>query len=378
MRLQPEILIVDDKKANLVALQNTLKDINGDIIQASSGDEALRATLDHDFALAILDVNMPNMDGYELAEILHTDTRTRFLPIIFLTAVRMEETDIFKGYEAGGVDYILKPYNPRILLGKVQVFLQLNHQRRLLRLQQEQLKNINDELEAFTYSVSHDLQAPLRAISSYSDTLLKEHASTLKGDGKSYLEYIQESADDMSCLIDDLLQLSRSTSGNMEVTEVNLSLLANSVATELQRRDPERRVTLSITEDLMAHADPGLMRRALENLLGNAWKFTTKCDKPHIEFGRRQLQGEAPVYFVKDNGAGFDMAYAEKLFSPFERLHSKNDFPGTGIGLATVQRIIRRHGGKVWGESEPDKGATFFFQLDAEASPGEIIDDTAG
>ncbi|MEN8188670.1 MAG: response regulator [Thermodesulfobacteriota bacterium] len=374
MGLSQKILIVDDKKANLVALQHTLGEVNAEVIEAMDGDEALRATLNHDFALAILDVNMPDMDGYELAEILHSDQRTKYLPIIFLTAIRMEDTDIFKGYEAGAVDYIVKPYNPLILLGKVRVFLQIHRQRKLLRLQQKQLQAANHELEAFSYSVSHDLRAPLRALNGFSDLLIQDYGEILKGDGQTYLRYVQESAQEMSDLIDDLLRLSRSTRGAIQPGEVNLSLVVKKIFKDLQQQQPDRNVQLSVMEDVIGYADHGLIRGALENLLANAWKFTRDCSDPCIEFGVEKRQGDQPIYFVRDNGAGFNMEYGTKLFTPFERLHRKDEFPGTGIGLATVQRIIHRHGGEIWGEGEPGKGATFFFQLGEEVRSHEIAE----
>ncbi|MES9960242.1 MAG: response regulator [Sedimenticola sp.] len=377
MSVLQKILIVDDIEANLVALKQTLHEVDADVIRALSGDEALRATLSNDFALAILDVQMPGMDGYELAEILRADDRTRYLPIIFLTANRLEDSDVFKGYASGAVDYILKPYRPVILLSKVRVFLELDRQRRLLALQQKQLEAANSELEAFSYSVSHDLRAPLRALDGFSGALLEDYGQLLQGDGQTYLQYIQESTKEMSELIDALLHLSRSTRGEMHLQEVNLSVIAARIVSGLQQDDPERSVEVSIAPDVMAHADPGLMYSALDNLLSNAWKYTSNCSDATIEFGERQDEGKG-IYFVRDNGAGFSMDYAVKLFAPFERLHRKDEFPGAGIGLATVQRIIHRHGGEIWGEGEPEKGAIFSFHLGEAIGTHEIPNHIAG
>ncbi|MET0084837.1 MAG: response regulator [Sedimenticola sp.] len=366
-----KILIVDDRIANLVALEKTLEELNTEVVRATSGDEALRATLNHDFALAILDVNMPEMDGFELADIMHADERTRYLPIIFLTAVRMEDQDIFRGYESGAVDYIVKPYSAAIMISKVRVFLLLDQQRRQLQLQQQQLEATNKELEAFTYSVSHDLRAPLRALDGFSQALMEDYGEQLQGDGQTYLYYLQESTQEMTALIEDMLRLSRSTRGEMRVDVINMSILVEKVAEMLRKGQPEHDVELQVQPEVIAHADQGLMYSALENLLGNAWKYTRDSEPALIEFGVTEKMGKQ-IYFVRDNGVGFDMQYVDKLFAPFERLHSQDEFSGTGIGLATVQRIIHRHGGDVWGEGEPGVGACIFFTLNTLAgAPGQ-------
>ncbi|MES9857054.1 MAG: response regulator [Sedimenticola sp.] len=370
-----QILIVDDRLANLVALEQTLEGVNAQVVRANGGDEALRATLDHDFALAILDVNMPGMDGYELADLLHGDERTHYLPIIFLTAVRMEDQDVFKGYESGAVDYIVKPYSPAIMISKVEVFLLLDQQRRQLRLQQKQLEAANRELETFTYSVSHDLRAPLRALDGFSQALVEEYADQIQGDGQTYLRYLQESSREMTALIEDMLRLSRATRGKMKIQAINLSTMAEKITEGYRRSQPDRTVTMVVPPNIITNADYGLMLSTLDNLLSNAWKFTANRNQAVIEFGKINELGQW-AYYVRDNGVGFDMHYADKLFTPFERLHRQDEFSGTGIGLATVQRIIHRHGGEVWGKSEPDKGATFFFTLNAVADPPELTEPT--
>lgn len=225
-----------------------------------------------------------------------------------------------------------------------------------------QLEATNKELESFSYSVSHDLRAPLRGISGFSRVLLLRYADRLDPEGKDFLQRVDAASRRMGELIEDLLNLSRITRSEMHQKPVDLSSLAKTIAEELQHSEPERKVTFLIQDDLKTSGDPRLLRIALENLLGNAWKFTLNHPSATIEFGRIEQEGKQ-VFFVRDNGAGFDMAYADKLFTPFQRLHSLNEFPGTGIGLATVQRIIHRHGGKVWAEGEVEKGATFYFTL---------------
>jgi PAS domain S-box-containing protein len=225
-----------------------------------------------------------------------------------------------------------------------------------------ELAATNAELESFAYSVSHDLRAPLRAMDGFSLALLEDCSDKLDEQGREHLNRVREAAQRMDQLIDDLLALSRVTRAEMQRETVDLSALAGSIADELKRLDPQRQVELAIAPDLRAKGDRRLVEVVLRNLLGNAWKFTSAKPAARIEFAVEQVNGYR-AFFVRDNGAGFDMAYANKLFGPFQRLHSMEEFPGTGIGLATVQRVIHRHGGKVWAEGQVDKGATFYFTL---------------
>jgi PAS domain S-box-containing protein len=238
----------------------------------------------------------------------------------------------------------------------------------------KKLEEINGELEAFSYSVSHDLRAPLRAMDGFSQRLGTEYGAILDEQAKGYLDRIRNGAKRMGQLIEDLLSLSRITRIELSRREVDVSGLVHQVLNELQQRDPERKVETSIWEGVTVQADIRLVRVALENLLGNAWKFSSKTEHPRVEFGMMQ-EGQRKVLFVRDNGAGFDMAYADKLFGPFQRLHGMNEFPGTGIGLATVQRIVSRHGGRIWCQAKPGAGATFFFTLQADA---QMAQDSAG
>ncbi|HUI05903.1 MAG TPA: ATP-binding protein [Verrucomicrobiae bacterium] len=231
-----------------------------------------------------------------------------------------------------------------------------------LALQASQLQTANKELEAFCYSVSHDLRAPLRGIDGFSQALLEDYGGQLDEAGKNLLQRIRAGTQRMGQLIDDLLDLSRVSRGELRRETVNLSELASSVVDELHKRDPRRSVELRIAKDLEANGDPHLLCVALENLLGNAWKYTAKQPRATIEFGLNRNNGHS-AFFVRDDGVGFDMQYAGKLFAPFQRLHGMKEFPGTGVGLATVQRIIHRHGGRIWAEAEVNKGATFYFTL---------------
>ncbi|HYP67066.1 MAG TPA: PAS domain S-box protein [Thiobacillaceae bacterium] len=223
----------------------------------------------------------------------------------------------------------------------------------------------NQELEAFSYSVSHDLRAPLRAIDGFSRILIDDHADQLDQQGRDRLERVRKAAQHMALLIDDLLKLARVSRTELQFRDVDLSALATELADGLQKREPERHVSCIVSPSMTAWGDAKLLGIALENLLGNAWKFTSQRAEARIEFGMN-LQNGVPVYYVKDNGAGFDMVYADKLFGAFQRLHDAREFPGTGIGLATVQRIIHKHGGRIWADGAIDRGATFFFTLRPE------------
>jgi signal transduction histidine kinase len=227
-----------------------------------------------------------------------------------------------------------------------------------------ELETANKELEAFSYSVSHDLRSPLRSIDGYSQAVLEDYGELLPVEGRNFLEKVRKSARRMGELIDDLLKLSQVTRAEIRLVPVDLTRLAENILTELQRNYPERRIRFSVAPNLNARGDSRLLQVVLENLLNNAWKYTSKQEDAEIEFGSRQ-ENDQTIFFVYDNGAGFDMAYVDKLFGAFQRLHGMTEFPGTGIGLATVQRIIHRHGGRIWAEGVVNQGATFFFTLPA-------------
>ena len=229
-----------------------------------------------------------------------------------------------------------------------------------------ELQAVNKELEAFSYSISHDLRAPLRSVDGFSQALLEDYYDILDAIGQDYLRRIRGSSQRMGQLIDDLLNLSRVTRSEIHLETVDLSLLASNICTELQHSQPEQHVDFEIQTGLVAQGDVRLLRVLLQNLLNNAWKFTSKHPHSRIEFGATKTESDIPVYFVRDDGAGFDMAYVNKLFAPFQRLHGMTEFPGNGIGLATVQRIVHRHGGRVWAQGFVEQGATFYFTLVAE------------
>ncbi len=406
------ILLVDDHPQNLLALEATLGDLGQNLVRASSGREALRALLHDEFAVILLDVQLPEMDGFETASLIRSRDNTQHTPIIFLTGIDKSDKKVAQGYALGAVDYLFKPYDPEILRAKVCVFIDLcQKSRQIKRLNEDlerrvaertqELQAANDELErevaerkraeeevrrlnsrleqrvrertaeleaansdlrAFSYSVSHDLRAPLRRIEEFCRLLGEDYGQGIPEDGRIYLDRIQTSARHMSGLVDDMLKLSQVASTEFRRERVDLSRMASEILADLQRTQPDRSVASEIEENLVVNADPGLLRLALQNLLTNAWKFTGRESRPSIAFGTRGENGEQ-VYFVRDNGAGFDMAFADRLFEPFQRLHGASEFPGTGVGLAIVHRVVRRHGGRIWAEGEPGTGATFFFTL---------------
>lgn len=236
----------------------------------------------------------------------------------------------------------------------------------LLESANMQLEATNKELEAFSYSVSHDLRAPLRGIDGFSQALIEDHADQLNDDARELLHRVRAAAQRMAELIDNLLGLSQMTRSELSHEDLDLSKIATAIAEDLKHAEPSRKVQFVIKSDLTVNGDPRLLRIAMENLLGNAWKFTSRHEHARIELGSLRDNGTA-VFFVRDDGSGFDMTYANKLFGAFQRLHRDSDFKGTGIGLATVQRIIHRHGGRVWAESAIEKGATFYFTLTTQS-----------
>jgi signal transduction histidine kinase len=401
--LEPvKILLVDDQPENLLSASAVLESLGQEIIMAESGREALRHLLTNDFAVIVLDVMMPEMDGFETAALIRQRERSRLTPIIFLTALGRSEEHMRRGYDLGAVDYMTKPFVPEILRSKVSVFVELHRKSDLLAQQSalleqrnaelqhaihrswqaeeeikalnrhlerqlDELNQVNRELEAFSYSVSHDLRGPLSRISGFSKALLDFHAGALNDEGRTFLGRIDNSARRMCELVEDLLNFSRLTRVEMNRQEIDLSAMVASLAGDLAARDPQRVADFEIEPGIRASCDPGLMRSALMNLLENAWKFTRKHATARIEFG--VIENPAgPVYFLRDDGAGFAMNDAARLFGPFQRLHKASEFEGTGIGLATVERIISRHGGRVWAEGEIEHGATFFFTLPGERS----------
>lgn len=368
------VLLIEDNSGDARLIEIMLKgveEVSFDLRTAERLDAGLKQLEDNSVDVVLLDLSLPDSTGLE------TFTRTHDaapgVPIVMLTGMSDQAVAV-SAMKQGAQDYLVKGKVDKYLLARALRYAierkKVEEQVRMLNAQLEQrvidrtrdLDASNQELEAFVYSVSHDLRAPLRRIESFSIAVIEDCGAGLDEKGKEYLERISRGTRSMGRLIEALLELSRVAKVNMEREEVDLSSLARSVIKELAEIQPQRSFECIITGGLNARGDERLLRVVLENLLGNAWKFTEKRENARIEFGVVENRGEK-AFFVRDNGAGFDMNYADKLFTPFQRLHGDDEFSGMGIGLATVRRIIGRHGGRVWAEGEAEQGATLFFTL---------------
>jgi two-component system sensor histidine kinase/response regulator len=397
------ILIAEDSPTQAEQLRLILEAEGFEAEVAPNGQAALQRFAEAPFDMVISDIMMPGLSGYELCQQIKGDKKGRDVPVILLSTLN-DPMDIISGLECEANNFITKPYERDQLLARIRTVLQNKALRSRSKLtvgielvflgkkffitsEKEQILDLligtfedivrtnralqeskaateaaNDELEAFSYSVAHDLRAPLRGIDGFSQALLEDYSEKLDEQGKTYLRNVRQSAQVMAQLIDSLLMLARVTQADIHRKQVDLSNLAIDTAGRLRSAQPERQVEFVIAEGAVNNGDSRLLGIVFENLLSNAWKFTGKRKQACIEFGYTRENGQS-VYFIRDNGAGFDMAYAAKLFGVFQRLHRVDEFEGTGIGLATVHRIIRRHGGRIWAVGEVDRGATFYFTL---------------
>ncbi len=409
-------------------METIIEGLGENVMMATSGKEALRCLLNHDFAVILLDVNMPGMDGFETAYLIRQRKSSEHTPIIFVTGISDTETHVSRGYSLGAVDYILTPVLPEVLRTKVQVFVELFKKTAQLKWQAERLRiahdelesrveertlqlaaanesllaeiverqrveekirrlnselekrvldrtaelaEANQELEAFTYSVAHDLQAPLRNIQSYAQLLEEDYGSQVPPEAVQYFARIAVRGKHMAQLVTDLLNLSRIAKRDLNRQEINLQSLVEEAVLSAKSELKNRNIEWHIGKLPKVACDPGLIKQVFANLLSNAVKYTQLRPTAKIEIGRMRRDGEEAIY-VRDNGVGFDMRYADKLFGVFQRLHPPGDFEGTGVGLATVARIIRKHGGTIWAESEEDKGATFYFTLENKSANAKV------
>ena len=367
------ILVVDDDSTKRFALKTILAPLGENVVEASSGADGLRQLLRQEFAVILLDVRMPMMDGFETAELIRQRPRSELTPIIFVTALDQAETDMGKGYDLGAVDFVFAPVVPAILRAKIAVFVELYRAQQELRRYRSQLEvlveerttaltAINRELEAFSYSVSNDLRAPLLAFDGLSQALLDDYGSKLDKKAKDYLQRMRRASQRMTSVFEGLQSLFRLTSGEIHRELLDITALSKEVVGEIRAGNQARKVKVEIAEGMRASGDKRLVRILLANLLNNAWKFTNTETAPKVVVGTEIVDGESRVY-VRDNGVGFDMIYVHRLFGAFQRLHSQSDFEGAGIGLATARRIINRHGGRIWAEGAVGVGATFYFVL---------------
>jgi DNA-binding response OmpR family regulator len=383
-----KILAVDDSHTYLQELAEMLRGEGYDVVLARSGEEALEMLAVQPVDCILMDLMMPGMGGTEACRQIKMAPGLRDLPLIMLTAVE-DRSMMINCLSMGADDFIQKSGEFEILKARLRAQIrrkQFEDEHRRIREQLltkemeaiearaaqklaeaqiahlEQLEHKNKELEAFSYSVSHDLRAPLRAIDGFSLALVEDYNEQLDETARHYLTQVRNGAKRMGELIDDLLELSRMGRAELRRESVDLGALAAEVLEVLKQGQPERQLEPELQQGMIVMADRRLMRVVLENLLGNAWKFTSKIPQPSIVFGR-EIHNGVMTYFVRDNGAGFNMQYAERLFQPFQRLHSESEFSGTGIGLSIVHRIIDRHGGRIWAEGEAGKGAVFRFTI---------------
>ena len=385
-----KILAVDDSPTYLEALAAQIRNEGYDIVLARSGEEALELLAVQPVECILLDLVMPGLSGQETCRRIKDTPAWRDIPLIMLTALEEQEAMI-ESINAGADDYITKSADFEVLKARLRAQLRRKHfedehrrvREELLHKEMEaaegraareladtraalltDLERKNEELESFSYAVAHDLRAPLRAIHGFARLLAEEHASALDADGQRLLGVVCDNVRQMGRLIDDLLALSRLGRKELESVPVDMAALARSVSEELQRAEPDRPVSVCIGDLPPTRGDRGMLQQLFVNLVGNAFKFSKRVGQPAVEIGC--AEGTAPTYFVRDNGVGFDARFADKLFKVFQRLHRAEEFEGTGVGLAIVQRIVQRHGGHVWAEGAVDRGATFYFTLPAE------------
>lgn len=394
-----KILLVDDKPENLVALEAVLDGLGQELIKAQSGKDALRACLEHDFAAILLDVKMPDMDGFETAAMIREREQSKDTPIIFLTALKSEE-HLFRGYYMGAVDYLYKPIVPEVLRSKVAVFVDLSRKNAILKknrdaleqknaeLQQEvaermraeadvrrlnaelerrveertrELSRMNDELRQFAYVASHDLQEPLRTVASYAQLLARRYRGKLDKDADEFIGYMVGGVTRMHTLLNDMLAYSRVTeSRDRPLVPANLNAVVQSALMNLDLTINENHAEVQVESLPTLPGDEIQLTQVFQNLIGNAIKYKSS-ESPRITISAEEGQEEW-IISVTDNGIGVDAQYAERIFGIFKRLHGR-ELPGTGMGLAICKRIVERHNGRIWVESESGKGARFCFTL---------------
>ncbi|HEX3167473.1 MAG TPA: response regulator [Chitinophagaceae bacterium] len=409
-RSEAKILVVDDRADNLISIEVILEKDNYTIVKANSGKAALKVLLnDHDFSLILMDVQMPELNGYETATIIYERDKLRNIPIIFITANNYDEDFMFKGYRMGGVDYIYKPINPELLRAKVAVFVELYSKNQQLMLQEKKLlaaneflqkeieerkaseervkhlneqlvvnnaslKQMNEELDQFAYMASHDLQEPLRKIQVFSDKILRNN--NFDSDSEKYFGKIINSSKRMQHLINNLLDFSRHTASSNDFKKTPLNELVKNVVMELEVEIEKSNARINFEDLPVVSAVPGLMQQLFYNLFSNAIKFRKpsvdlvidiKAEKMNpVDVSKFIKYGHGKKYYkitVEDNGIGFDDKYAEDIFRVFKRLHSYHEFEGTGVGLSICKKIVEKHNGFIKAESQIDKGSTFIIGL---------------
>ena len=360
--LRPNILIVDDRKENLLATEKILRHLNAAIFSANSGNEALSLVLRHRFAVVLLDVQMPEMDGFETAVLMQEHESMHSVPIIFVTAISKEERYATQAAEIGAVDYIFKPINSEILKSKVKVYLDLYVQREQILMLNANLQQSNTELERFAYICSHDMQEPARMMNSYASMLDERYGTVLDEKGRRYLRFITDNARHMQKMILDILAFSRVGREELTMERVDCNQIIKAVLAKFEDVIAEKKARISYDPLPTITTSSTLMQVLFQNLIGNALKFQDGSKTPQIDV-RWEVRAGFWQFCVQDNGIGIDPDLHEKVFAIFQRLHRNEDYPGTGIGLSTCKKFIELCNGKIWFESTPGQGAQFFFTL---------------
>jgi signal transduction histidine kinase len=419
--MRPKILLVDDRDDNLMSMESILSPDEYQFIKATSGREALKILLrEFDFALILMDVNMPNLNGLETASLIYEREKLRLIPIIFITAINYGEEYIFKAYRSGAVDYIYKPINPDLLRAKVSVYIDLYRKNQMLFAQEQKLLAINKTLELeireriaseekitelnrqllenvshlesmnkdmdfFIYMASHDLQEPVRKIRMIIDRFCLKYHDQLDGEGQNYLSRIIEVAQRMQLLIKDILSLTRVSDDENPFEETDLNNLVGDILIDFQQSIQEKKVNVIIEKLPILKVNPVLFRLMFENLISNALKFSKEKGDPRIRIfssipekenvlEKTRSQNNFYRLFVEDNGIGFDQQYASQIFEMFRRLHGTTEYKGTGIGLAICKRIAEKHQGFISARSKENEGTIFTISIPVNVStPSEKI-----
>jgi light-regulated signal transduction histidine kinase (bacteriophytochrome) len=407
--MMPKILLVDDREDNLLSIETILQPNGYIFVKANSGRQALKILLsEFDFAMILMDVKMPNLNGFETASLIYEREKLKHIPIIFITANNYGDENMFKGYQTGAVDYIFKPINPDVLRAKVGVLIDLYKKTRQLHEQEQKLiainrsleleikdrkaseekviqlnrqliqnisslESANKDLEQFAFMASHDLQEPLRKILMFSDRLFQKYQGVLQDDIR-LINRIQKSAERMQALIIDILTFSKLSVDKTSFVKSDLNGIIQEIVTDIDDEIKEKGANITIDRLPALHVNPRLMRLLFHNLLGNALKYSRKEINPDIKIrvdmtqiinGRDQkdLVNKYCRIFVEDNGIGFDQKYAEEVFGMFRRLHHDAEFTGTGIGLALCKKIVEQHNGHISAQSQINKGSKFIVSL---------------
>lgn len=370
---RPKILLVDDRWENLLATEKVLRPLEAEIFKASSGNEALSLVLRHHFAIVLLDVQMPEMDGFETAVLMQEHESMAGVPIIFVTAISKEEKYASQAAEIGAVDYIFKPINPDILKSKVKVYLDLYVQREQILHLNAVLSQSNEELERFAYICSHDMQEPVRMMNAFAGLLADSSEHALDEGSRRYLNFILDNARRMQKMISDILTFSRVGREDVHFEKVDCDAILDEILSEFEDVIVSKRAQVTWAPLPCVETSSTLVRVLLQNLIGNALKFQNGDRPPEITIAAVR-QGNFWRFSVKDNGIGIDEGFRTRIFTIFQRLHRKEEYPGTGIGLSTCRKFVQLCGGDIDFASTPGEGTTFFFTLPSkEARSHEAV-----